>query len=448
MAQRQVDAALNDSLAAQGGKVAGLQVTTDALSAVDTALGTPGQGNDLSSLQATLQGAFTTLASDPANQTTQLQVVAAAQGLASGVNSLSQTYQSERQGAQDSLVSEVGQLNTALTTIGDLSNQIISLKAAGGSTADLENQRDIATQQVSQLLDVRFIPQANGDMLAFTQSGLTIPLHATTPLFATTDATIGAGSSYPANIPAITMSGTDVTSQMAGGQIGANLQLRDVTLPTFQGELDEYSHTLATRFQAQGLTLFTDASGTVPSGGVPVQSGYVGFAASMQVNPAVQANAALVRDGTNAIAPADPGGGSPFTPNPGTGPAGYTGLVTRVLDYTFGADAQPGVAQPAAAQNGLGPNGNLSAPYVANTLGGMVSAMVAAQSQASGSAKDQLATEQSVQTTLQGKVADVSGVSIDTEMSTMIQLQNSYSANARVLSAVQSMWKELESTVS
>lgn len=447
VAQRQVNDALDASLSAQGGVVAGLQVTTSALSAVDTAQGTVGQGNDLASLQSDLQSAFSTLASDPSNQTSQSQVVSAAQTLASGINTLSDAYGSERQSAQDSLVTEIGQLNSELTTIGNLSNQIITTKAAGASTADLESQRDLATQQVSQLLDVKFIPQSNGDMLAFTPGGLSIPLHGTTPLFATTDATIGANSSYPANIPAITLNGTDVTTELTGGQIGANLQLRDVTLPTFQGELDEYSETLASRFQAQGLTLFTDGSGNVPSSGTPTQSGYVGFAGTIQVNPAVAATPSLVRDGTNTIATGDPGGGSAFTPNPSTGPAGFTGLVTRVLDYTFGTNAQSGVTQPAPAQTGLGVNGNLSAPYTASTLGSLVSSMVAAQSQASSQAQSQLTTEQSVQTTLQGKVADVSGVSIDTEMSSMIQLQNAYAANAHVLTAVQSMWQTLESTV-
>ena len=447
VAQRQVNAQLDASLNAQGGTVAGLQVTTTALSAIDTAQGTPGQGNDLASLQGNLQGAFSTLASDPSSQTSQLQVVTAAQGLATGINTLAQSYGTERQGAQDGLVSEVGSLNAQIANIGSLSDQIIAARGAGGSTADLENQRDLATQQVSQLLNVNFVPQSNGDMLAFTQSGLSIPLHGTTPPFATTDASLGPTSAYPASVPPITLNGTDVTTQLSGGQIGANLQLRDVTLPTFQGELDEYSHTVATRFQAQGLTLLTNAAGNVPAGGAPVQTGYVGFSGEIQVNPQVLANASLVRDGTNAIAAGDPGGGSAFTPNPANGPTGFTGLVARVLDYTFGADSRAGVSQPVPAQTGLGPNGNLAAPYSSTDLASLVSGMVASQSQASATAQSQLTTEQSVQTTLQGKVADVSGVSIDTEMSTMIQLQNAYAANAHVLTAVQSMWQALESAV-
>ena len=57
------------------------------------------------------------------------------------------------------------------------------------------------------------------------------------------------------------LGGVDVTGQLQGGQIGANITLRDSTLPTFQGELDEFSQNLASRFSAQGLTLFHRSCG-------------------------------------------------------------------------------------------------------------------------------------------------------------------------------------------
>jgi flagellar hook-associated protein 1 FlgK len=55
--------------------------------------------------------------------------------------------------------------------------------------------------------------------------------------------------------------------------------------------------------------------------------------------------------------------------------------------------------------------------------------------------------EQAVQTTLQGKLADSSSVSIDTEMSQMITLQNAYSANARIIGTAQAMWTDLLAAV-
>jgi flagellar hook-associated protein 1 FlgK len=45
-------------------------------------------------------------------------------------------------------------------------------------------------------------------------------------------------------------------------------------------------------------------------------------------------------------------------------------------------------------------------------------------------------------------VTSAGGVNIDTEMSNMIQLQNAYGANAKIISAVQSMWTQLLNMVS
>jgi flagellar hook-associated protein 1 FlgK len=225
------------------------------------------------------------------------------------------------------------------------------------------------------------------------------------------------------------MNGVDVTRQITGGQIGANLTLRDVTLPTDQAELDEFSQNLASRFNAQGLTLFTDPAGNVPSGGgTPVQSGYVGFANTIQVNPDVLATPSLVRDGTP----------------PSGGPAGSTDLIMRVLNYTFGSESAPGVPQLASQTGGLGPGGTLSAPYTAPaTLAGIASSLVSAQAADSARTSDQLTTDQAVQASLQSKLTATTGVSVDSEMALMVQLQNAYSANARVISAAEAMWSDL-----
>jgi flagellar hook-associated protein 1 FlgK len=244
------------------------------------------------------------------------------------------------------------------------------------------------------------------------------------------------------------LNGVDVTSQIQGGQIGANVTLRDNTLPTFQGELDEFSWQLASRFSAQGLTLFSQPDGTVPAGGgTPVQSTYVGFSSTIQVNPAVAANASLVRDGTNAVA-GSATGASAFTPNPAGGPAGFTTLIARVLTYAMGADAQAGVPQPASATSGLGQDGSLTAPYAAPaTLADNATAVESAQSAVSAAASSQLTQEQAVQTTVNQNFASASGVDLDTEMSHMIVLQNAYGANARVVATVQSMFTQLEQSV-
>lgn len=136
--QRAVDQALQANLLIQNATTAGSQTTANALAAIDAAQGTPGQGQDLASLLGKLQDSFSSLLSNPSSTSAQQSVVAAAGSLANGINTLSTTITQQRQSAQDSIVSEIGQANTALAAIGQLSDQIIGAQSRGESTADLE----------------------------------------------------------------------------------------------------------------------------------------------------------------------------------------------------------------------------------------------------------------------------------------------------------------------
>jgi flagellar hook-associated protein 1 len=439
-ATRNVDTALQAEVFSQNATVAGLQTRQSALQAIDAVQGTPGQDADLASLLGKMQTQFSTLLNDPSSLAQQSQVVSAATDLAQTINTLSDAYTTQRQTAQDNIVADVATLNSTLSTIGGLSDRIIALKAGGRSTADLENQRDAAISALSQLVSVKVLQQPNGDVLITTSAGLPLPTRATANALTTSDVNVQPATSYPGGgIPAITLGGIDVTGQLQGGRIGADIALRDGTLPTEQAELDEFAQNLASRFDAQGLTLFTDPAGHVPGPAAPpapVQANYVGFAGIIQVNPLVQAMPSLVRDGT---------GPPPPPPQPS---GGYTGIIQNVLTYAFGPDQAPGVAQPPSNTTGLGPTGTLDAPYAAPaTLGDIAATMLAAQAQASAATSTQVDTEQAVQTTLASKLSTQSGVNMDTEMSTMIQLQNAYGATAKIIAAVQAMWTQLLQSV-
>lgn len=442
---RNLDTAVQAQAFQQNSLVAGLQTTQAALQAIDAVQGTPGQGDDIASQLGALQDQFSTLLNDPSNQTQQQAVVSSAGTLTQTINALSNVYTAQRQTAQNNIVGEVGTINATLATIGQLSDQIVTLQSGGQSTADLQNQRDAAVQVLGQLVSVQTLMQPNGDMLITTAGGAALPIHGVTDPLATSAANVLPGTTYPAGgIPPITLDGVDVTGQLTGGQLGANVTLRDVTLPTYQAELDEFSQNLAGRFSTQGLTLFSDPSGNVPAGGgTPVQTGYVGFSAAIQVNPAVVLDPSAVRDGTSDSTPP----AAPFTPNPAGGPAGFSTLIDNVLTYALGANAAggvPPVPQPPSNTSGLGASGTLNAPYsTPATLGAEASDLVAAQAQDSANTTSELTTEQSVQTTLNNTLSSSTGVDMDTEMSLMIQLQNDYGINAKVIAAVQSMWTQL-----
>jgi flagellar hook-associated protein 1 len=450
---RAINLALQQSVFQQDTTVTGLSTTTTSLTALDALQGTPGQGNDLGSLLGDVQNAFSTLLGDPSSAPQQTAVVSAAGNLTNGINALSNGYTQQRQAAQNDIVSTVTALNTNLTQIGTLSNQIIAAQGAGQSTADLQNERDAAVHTLSGMLGIRTLNQPNGDLLITTISGTQLP---TRPGggsggggLMTSGVTIGASATYAnGGIPPITLGGVDITSQIQGGQLGADITLRDNTLPTFQGELDEFSYQTASRFSAQGLNLFTDPNQNVPAGGgMPPQSTYVGFSSEIQVNPLVIATPSLVRDGTQGVT-GTAGGATSFAPNPAGGPAGFTAMISRVLNFAMGSQVQPGVAQPTATTGGIGPDGTLNAPYGSPaTLADNVTSLGSAQAAVSAAATNQLSTEQALQTTLTSNLTQASGVNMDTEMTRMIQLQNAYGANARIVTTVQALFTQLLAAV-
>jgi flagellar hook-associated protein 1 FlgK len=413
----QIDQALQSSVTQQNAVVSNGQTTQSALQAIDSVLGTPGAGSDLGSLLGNLQDSFSTLLTDPSNQTQQSAVVASATTLTQGINTLSNAYTAQRQAAQNDVVSAVTTLNSTLATIGQLSDQIINLKPTSQGVADLENQRNEAVNTLSSLINIKTIEQPDGDLMIFTGSGLTLPIRGSgSSPFSAASATTAPGTSYPnGGIPGITLDGVDVTSQMVGGRIGADVTLRDTTLPAAQTALDQFSSTLTSRFASQGLNMFTDAAGTVPPGvAAPDPAGYIGYASTIQVNSAITKDPALVRDGTNATAS--------FTPNPSNGPAGFNTLIQNVINTTFGT--QTGGA-----------------------LSDIATGLVAAQAQQSATATSNLATEQALQSSLATKLSATSSVNMDTEMSLMLSLQNAYGANARVITTAQAMFTELEQAV-
>lgn len=393
---RSMDERLQADALAASASVVGQQTRSDALASIDAASGTPGSGFDLPSLLGALRDGFTRLQADPANVAQQLAVVSGAGALARGVNALGKVVSDARQSAQDAAVADIDAANHALHDIGSLSDRIIAARSGGQSTADLEDQRDRSIRTLSDLTGARVLQQPNGDALAMA-GGLVLPLRDATGPLVLASATI-APDTLPAAMPQVSLDGVPVTGQPMGGRIGANLALRDSTLPGLQAGLDQFAQSLAARFDLQGMTLFTDAAGTVPALPTP------GLAQSLRVSAAAIATPSMVRDGAGPA-----------------GAAGSTALIDRVLDRVLGS--------------------------ASGSLVATASALVSQNAGLAADAAGQLATGQAVQASLDKKLADETGVSLDTETADLVRLQNAYAANAKVMSASQAMWTQLLDSV-
>lgn len=77
------------------------------------------------------------------------------------------------------------------------------------------------------------------------------------------------------------------------------------------------------------------------------------------------------------------------------------------------------------------------------TSGQFLDRVIATQSQAASNAKSLADGQQVVLSTLRERAADVSGVNTDQELSDLVEVQNIYAANARIVSAVRDMFDAL-----
>ncbi len=443
--KRAVDLALLGRLDQSRGATAAATAREELLTGIEQAHGATGDGATLGDAVAALSTAFTALHAAPADAGQQRAALAAAGAVANRLNDVSAAIGAARQQAQDGIVTEVATANAALRQIASLTIQIKA--GTGGDRAGLEDQRDQAIAALSQSLEIQAIRKPDGDLLLIARGGLVLPLDparnplATAPASVAPDAFHGGGGT----LPGVTLNGVDITGQIAGGRLGEYVAMRDRTLPRYQAETDLVAANLASRFDRQGLALFTDSDGSsVPDASLPYAgSAQVGFAGRIRLGSAVSADPSLLRDGTHAVPPSA-GGPDGFLPNPPGGPAGFTAMLDRVLNYSLGAEASKGNPWPSVASAGLGPDGTLASPFMpAARIADYASNVTIAQLGDRAAATNAKAQATSLQSALNDRFTAGSGVDVDAEMAGMVILQNAYAANAKVISTLQAMWDSL-----
>jgi flagellar hook-associated protein 1 FlgK len=444
-AARDVDLALQASAMRAGGDAAGGELRARLLSTVETAHGRIEDGDSIGGLLSALRADLVSLREAPEDPIRRSAVVAAAGDLAARYNGVSRAIGETRQAAHDAMVEEAAAANAALAEIGALTDNIRRELAANRSAADLEDKRDLALGRLAQSLDISVIQGRPGEITVLARGGIVLPQDGE-PAFSVAPATVGTGTWHGGSgtLPGLLLRGEDITRRVVGGRMAAAAELRDLTLPRMQAELDLSAAHTASRFEAQGLRLFTDGAGAVPDVTLPYATGpLLGFAAEIGVNAAVAADPRLVRDGTHAVV-AVPGGATAFTPNPPGGPAGFSTLLDRVLDFSVGANVAAGSPQPAIPTSGLGPDGSLVSALsglasLEAYAGGLVAAQTGARAEAEAARDRAGALGELLNTRMQQR----SGVDVDKEVAAMVELQNAYTINARVIATVQAMWDAL-----
>ena len=165
------------------------------------------------------------------------------------------------------------------------------------------------------------------------------------------------------------------------------------------------------------LPLFTDAGSPYTGAITGSGSEMTGLAERIQVNPALLASPSNLTVYSN----------SPPTPAGDTTRSDF--IFSQLTSSKFTYSPQTGLGSPTAPFTG--------------TIGDYLQQFISQQGSTAASATQLQQGQSVVVSTLQQKFNTTAAVNIDSELSNLIALQNSYAANAHVMSVVQSMMQTL-----
>lgn len=211
-------------------------------------------GTSLANTLSSLESALSSLAGTPSSASLQSNVVSALDDVASQLRETSSNIQKQRANTDQDISSSVSDVNKDLQQIADLNKQIKQEAASGQSTADLEDQRNTALQDVASKMNVSYFTSSSGDLQVYAGSGQALVDSSAHALSYTTAANVTSATVYSADsssgFSAITVNGVDITSQITSGKIGALVTLRDNTLPAAQSQLDQLAQKLSSALNA------------------------------------------------------------------------------------------------------------------------------------------------------------------------------------------------------
>lgn len=387
-------------------------------------------GNDYeSSPEVRLRALFTNLnayASTPNDVTVGATVIASAQDVVNTLNTTSRELQAIRQRADEEITESVDTLNNLLKQFETANNKVKSATASGGDPNDALDERDTLLKQISEIVGVSTYVRENNDLVLYTSDGTT--LFETVPRTVTFQPTSAYGATTTGNgiyVDGALLKAGVGSDTSAKGTLQGLLQLRDDIAPKFQTQLDEIARGLIVAFAekdpnpatAPALAdmpgLFTWDGAGMPAAGTVEP----GLASRIKLSTAAVNDPTLLRDGGI--------NGAGYVVS--SGQSGFSDLLNDYYD-AMGEDI---AFDPAS---GIGGNKDLFS-FSADSVGWLE------QLRSSATTADE------TKTAMYSRAADAyssqTGVNLDEELTLLIEIEQSYKAATKLMSAVDEMLQAL-----
>lgn len=351
------------------------------LSVLEGALATDTEGSLTSSLESFF-GGLNDLANNPTNQGVRETVLAKADALTGEFDRLDQQVGDLVSDTESALSDSVDEANSLIKEIATLNKKINEARASGTPDLAAKDRRDTAVEELSKLMPVDAQENAeNGYTL--TVNGMSVVQGWETTLLQAKD--LNSSSS-----PTVEFGATGVAFEPRdedAGELGAQLRALNQTLPGVQNQLDSLAEDVVTEVNAIHET-GVDQNGNT---------------------------------------------GDPFFDPAGTTASSLQRSVSAPEEIAaYGAADQPGDTTPAQNMAALSDSLTPKAIDLSASVGSKVQ-------QAAARAEAKAATADHLKSMAEG----VSEVSLDEEMSNLIEQQQQFAASARVLRTA----KEITSTL-
>ncbi|MFT5741979.1 MAG: flagellar hook-associated protein 1 FlgK [Paracoccaceae bacterium] len=395
--------------------------TSDFLSRVEGLIGTAGAPDSLSNRVNNVEQALIDASAAPPSDTHLQGVVDRFNQLAGSLNAASDGVQGLRIDADKAIAQHVETLNTSLRQVEQLNADITMSFNTGNDPSALIDQRQRTIDTIAEIVPIREVDRQGGQVALMTTSGESLidgpakQFGFAATNFATAEMTLASGGLSGITLGGQALSPTDGVGKLAGGALGAAFSMRDIALTDVQSGLDAMARDLIERFQDPAVdpTLAVGAAGLLTDDGTafdPLNA--IGLAGRISVNAAVDPakGGALsrLRDGVDALA---------------AGPIG----ASQQLDAW--SDALSDVRSIS-----LGGQLASSSGHAANLMSKIGSARLASDSEVS------FATAR-WDTLRQAELSN--GVDSDYELQMLLQIEQAYAANAKLVQTVESMIQTL-----
>ena len=249
---REVDQGLLDDLREEASSLYRFKTLDEYYNFMQDMFGETGSNTSISHVLTTLGEEWEALGVSPNSATAQATAVDAAVRAIDKLNDMSDSIQDLRLRADQELESAITRVNALLDDISSLNDKIVrstALEQTG--TADLEDKRDLALQELSQYMDITTFERENGATVVYSNGGSALVDSTANHLTHSALTSISAWQTKAGgDIANITVASQDVTADFGSGKIYGLIELRDEILPNLQSEVDRLADSLKTEVNA------------------------------------------------------------------------------------------------------------------------------------------------------------------------------------------------------